>query len=206
MAEQAAARRIKLLEELREDDGRELGEYARRLRVDERTIRRDVDSLQELVSSVRGIEVRRGHVFVNREGYAAGYFTGQLDRRREAKELIARAIVRTIPDNLALVVTAGTSTYYVAREIRRAYLEEERPRSLVALTNSLPALMELIAAGISTGILGEVFNPDDCAFHTHELRTGFHPSVAIVGASGWLWIPRHRRWISSPSGPRRRRS
>ncbi len=184
MSDHPAARRFRLLEELREHNGKELGEYARRLQVDERTIRRDVDTLQDLISTVQGIEVRRGHLFASRQGYAAGYFTGQLDSRREAKEAIARAIVRTLPDHAAVVVTAGTTTYSVAREIRRAALEDEPPHGLVAFTNSLPALMELIAGGVATGVVGEVFNPDDCAFHSHELCSGFHPAVAVVGASG----------------------
>ena len=44
--------------------------------------------------------------------------------------------------------------------------------------------MELIAGGISTGVAGEVYDPDDSAFHSHQLASAFHPSVAIVGASG----------------------
>src|SRR5256885_2074782 len=62
----------------------------------------------------------------------------------------------------------------------------ELARTPIAFTNSLPALTELISGGISTGLVGEVYNPDDSAFHSHELRSGFHPSVAIVGASGLI--------------------
>src|SRR5262249_53424370 len=54
---------------------------------------------------------------------------------------------------------------------------------------SLPALMELIAGGVSTGVVGEVYDPDDCAFHSHELRSSFHPSLCIVGASGIVAHP-----------------
>ena len=176
---------MRLLEELNSDgQGRELGSYARALNVDERTIRRDVDFLQDLLSEVRGIELRRGRLFVNREAYAPGYFADHVRDRRETKEAIAKGVVQTLRDNSAVVITAGSTTFYVARELRRAQIELGSPRNIIALTNSLPALMELIAGGISTGVIGEVFDPDDCAFHSHELRTAFHPNVAIVGASG----------------------
>jgi DeoR/GlpR family transcriptional regulator of sugar metabolism len=77
----------------------------------------------------------------------------------------------------------------VARELRRSTIEEERPANLIAFTNSLPALMELIAADISTGVIGEIFNTDDCAFHSNEFRSAFQPSIAIVGASGVVANP-----------------
>jgi len=190
MIEQAAARRMRLLEELREDAaGRDLTDYAQILQVDERTVRRDVDYLQDVLAAVRGIELRRGHLHAIRAGYTPGYFTDQLEHNREAKEAIARVVVGTLGDDLAVALTAGSTVYYVAREIRRAKVEEERPRNLIAFTNSLPALLELIAAGVSTGVLGEVYNADDCAFHSHEFRSAFQPGVAIVGASGVIANP-----------------
>jgi DeoR/GlpR family transcriptional regulator of sugar metabolism len=185
MTELAAARRMKLLEELRRDGtGRELGDYARAFNVDERTIRRDVDYLQEIVGGVEQVGLRRGRVYASRSGHGAGYFHDQLAHRLSEKESIARTVVGSLTDNLAIALAAGSTTYYVAREIRRAYIEEDRPHNLIAFTNSLPALYELISAGVSTGVIGEVYNPDDSAFHSHEFRSGFQPSVGIVGASG----------------------
>lgn len=190
MSENALARRMRLLEELNAgQDGKDLDSYARMLRVDDRTIRRDVDYLQDMVSAIRGIEVRRGQVHASREGYGPGYFTDQVSQNQAVKQAIARRIVDTLADDLAVVITAGSSTYFVAREIRRAHIEEERPKNLIALTNSLPALTELIAGGVSTGVVGEVYDPDDCAFHSHDLKTTFHPSLCIVGASGIVAHP-----------------
>jgi DeoR/GlpR family transcriptional regulator of sugar metabolism len=157
--------------------------------VDERTIRRDVDYLQGLLSSVRGIEVTRGRVYAGRDPYAPGYFADQVDTQKEAKQAIARHVANRLNDNVAVVITAGSTTFYVAREIRRAHVEGCHPRNLIALTNSLPALLELISGGVSTGVVGEVFNPDDRAFQSTELRTNFNPSVAIVGASGVVADP-----------------
>jgi DeoR/GlpR family transcriptional regulator of sugar metabolism len=185
MTEQAAARRMRLLEELRSDGtGKELAAYAHLFDVDERTIRRDVDYLHEVIGGIEQVGLRRGKVFASRSGHGAGYFHGQLEHNQGPKEAIARAVVNSLADNLAIVLTAGSTTYYVAREIRRASVEEDRPRNLIAFTNSLPALYQLISAGVSTGVIGEVYNPDDSAFHAHEFRSAFQPSVGVVGASG----------------------
>jgi DeoR/GlpR family transcriptional regulator of sugar metabolism len=188
--DQAAARRMRLLEILREESGgREIGALAEMFQVDERTVRRDVEHLQELLMGVQGIEMRRGTVLPNRTGFSAGYFADQLGLEPAAKRAIAQAVVNSLSDNLAIALTAGSTTYAVAQEIRRAAVQQERPRNLIAFTNSLPALLEFIAAGISTGILGEVYNADDCAFHSHEFHSAFQPNIAIVGASGIVAAP-----------------
>lgn len=176
---------MRLLEALaQESHGRDLETLAASLGCDDRTLRRDVDYLHELLSRVRGVEVRRGRVLARRGPTPAGYFADHLGHRADQKKAIARAVASSLQDDLAVVLTAGTTNYYVACEIRRRVLETERPRNLTAFTNSLPALIELMAAGIATGVVGEVYNEDDCAFHSHEYRSAFHPMLAVVGASG----------------------
>jgi|SRR5579862_8890704 len=185
MPEQADARRMRLLELLGEsDDPQELEGLAAELECDTRTVRRDLDYLQRLLQRVHGLEVRRGRVLVARAAYSPGYFTDQLGRNAGAKQAIARAVVRSLPDDLAVALTAGSSTHAVACEIRRAVVEGKPPHNLIVFTNSVPSLLELVAAGVSTGVLGEIYAPDDCAFHTPEFRSAFQPSLAIVGASG----------------------
>jgi len=176
---------MRLLEALAQsDEGHELDALAASLGCDDRTLRRDVDYLHELLSRVRGVEIRRGRVIARRGPTPAGYFADHLGDRIEQKKAIARAVAGGLQDDLAVVLTAGTTNYYVACEIRRRLFETERPRNLIVFTNSLPALLELTAAGVATGVVGEVYNEDDCAFHSHEYRSAFHPMVAIVGASG----------------------
>lgn len=190
MTELAAARRMRLLEMLRcGGAGRELSSYAHDFGVDERTIRRDIDYLQDVVGAVEQIALRRGQVYATRGGHGPGYFTDQLEHNRAAKQAIAREVVDSLGDNLAIALTAGSTTYQVAREIRRAHVEDERPHSLIVFTNSLPALLELIAAGVSTGVIGEVYDPDDSAFHSHEFHSAFQSSLAVVGASGVVANP-----------------
>jgi len=181
---------MKLLEELAAGGtGKTLPEYASLHSVDERTIRRDIDHLQDIVASIQRIELRRGRVLATNEWHSSGYFGQQVDRNRDVKMAIAREIAGSISDNQALAITAGSTPFLVARELRRLYVESDYPRNLTVFTNSLPALFELISAGISTGIVGEVFNSDDCAFHSPEYRSQFQPGMAIVGASGIVANP-----------------
>src|SRR5690349_4483951 len=146
MAEQADTRRMRILELLAErEEPLDLETLASLLRCDARTIRRDIDQLQQVFQRVQNVEVRRGNVLVSRAGYSPGYFTDHLDRNADAKEAIARAIVSSLPDDLALALTAGSTPYAVAREMRRAVVDGEPPHNPIVFTNSLPALMELVA-------------------------------------------------------------
>lgn len=184
MTEPSSARKFELLELLASSpEGLTLAEAAERLGVDERTVRRDVDALQELLPRVGQVQLLRGRL-------KAGPWASPESEPREpdasaqVKARLASAAVQHIPDGSAIVLTAGTTTLAVARELRRAHLLGEPPRDLIVFTNSLPALLQFVHAGISTGVLGEVYNPTDSAFHSHELRTRFQASLAVVGASG----------------------
>lgn len=188
MAEMAEARRMRLLELLADsEEPQDLEILASTMRCDARTIRRDLDQIQQTLHRIHGLEVRRGKVMVARAGYSPGYFTNQLGKNATAKERIAQCVVELLQDDAAVALTAGSTPYAVAREIRRAAVEGSSPRNLIVFTNSVPSLLELIAAGVSTGALGEIYSPEDCAFHTPEFRSAFQPGVAIVGASGVLF-------------------
>jgi DeoR/GlpR family transcriptional regulator of sugar metabolism len=185
VSEAADIRRIHLLEALAEgEESQDLDALTALLNCDVKTLRRDLDYLQQLLHRVQGLQVRRGKTLVARAGYSPGYFTDQLERNTAAKEAIARAVVSILPSDQAVVLTAGSTPYAVARELRRAAIAGEPPHDLIVFTNSLPALQELVAASISTGVLGEIYVPEDCALHAPDYASAFQPSIAIVGASG----------------------
>jgi DeoR family glycerol-3-phosphate regulon repressor len=181
---------MRLLENLAEtDEPQEIDQLAEAMKCDSRTIRRDLDALQQLLQHVQGLEIRRGRVHVARSSHSPGYFTNQLERNSRAKERIARAVVAKLPDDVAIVLTAGSTPFAVAREMRRVAVQGGPPNNLIVFTNSVPALLELASAGIATGALGEIYSPEDCALHTPDFHTAFQPSIAIVGASGVLFGP-----------------
>ena len=178
---------MQILELLAESgEGSDIESLAERMRCDTRTIRRDLDALQRLLGQVQGLEIRRGRAAIARAGYSPGYFTSQLERNAAAKEAIAACVVAGLPDELAMALTAGSTTYAVAREIRRAVVAGESPRNPIVFTNSVPSLLELISGGVAAGVLGEIYAPEDCALHSPEFRSTFQPGLAIVGASGIL--------------------
>ncbi len=185
MTEMAEARKMRLLEMIAgSDEAYELDALAVAMKCDTRTIRRDLDSIQQLLQRFQGVEIRRGKVLAVRTGHSPGYFSDQLEKNAPAKARIAKAIVRTLPDEVALALTAGSTPFAVAKEIRRAVVEGESPKNPIIFTNSLPALLEMVVAGVSTGALGEIYVPEDCALHSPEFHSSILPSVAIVGASG----------------------
>jgi DeoR family transcriptional regulator of aga operon len=180
MTDSADVRRLRILERLREcPDGCALSDLAEQFGADERTIRRDAEYLQNLVQGLGGVQLVRGRLQADK---------GALWRRTLAvsaqRQAMAAACLRRIPDGSALILTAGSTTFAVASAIRRAEVEGRSPTGLIVFTNSLPALLELVDGGVSTGVIGEVYNPRDQAFHSHELRTRFQASMAVVGASG----------------------
>ena len=185
MAELAEARRMRLLEMIASsEESHELELLASLMHCDTRTIRRDLDQIQQLLQRIQGIEIRRSRVLPVRTGYSPGYFSDQIGKNAASKEKIAKAIVSKLPDEVALALTAGSTPFYVAKELRRAVVEGLSPLNPIVFTNSVPALLEMVAAGVSTGVLGEIYVPEDCALHTPEFHSAVLPSVAIVGASG----------------------
>src|SRR5688500_16559581 len=110
VSDQADSRRMRLLERLAEsDEPQELETLAAALRCDTRAVRGDIDQLQCLLQRVQGLEVRRGKAYVAPAGYSPGYFTDQLERNTAAKDAIARAVVASLPDDMAVALTAGST-------------------------------------------------------------------------------------------------
>jgi DeoR/GlpR family transcriptional regulator of sugar metabolism len=180
MSDVADARRYRILDRIcAEPDGVALADLGTQLAADERTIRRDVEHIQEALCGVTSVVLERGKLRALRLAPLRGVQTDS-----DAKAMMASACLRRVPDGSALMLTAGNSTLAVASAIRRAEVLGESPSGLIVFTNSLPALLELVAAGVSTGVIGEVFNPRDRAFHSQEVRSRFQASIAIVGASG----------------------
>lgn len=161
-----------------------LEELARALACDERTIRRDLEEIQNLLQRVRGLAVRRGRCEAVRSDFGAGYFAEQVGRNAEVKRAIARSVVALLQDEWAIALSAGSTAYAVAQEIASRAALGQRPSGLIVFTNSLPALQAMAETGLACGVLGEIYVPEDCALHSPELRSAFQPNAAVVGASG----------------------
>ena len=188
MAENTDARRMRLLERLAgAGKAIRLEGLAEEQGCNLRTIRRDLDALQRLVETVRSIEVHRGSASAESAPYPLGRFRNNLEIHTEEKRRIARVVAGMVPNDASIALTGGTTLLYVAQELRAAAVEERPPADCIVFTNSLPALHELVAAEIETGVLGEIYVADDCALHSPSFRSAFQPSLAIAGVSGITW-------------------
>ena len=134
----AQERRDAILRALLPSGAATVGDLADGLGVSEMTIRRDLGVLaaQQLVEKVHGGAV------LARRGAAEPHFATKRSINAGAKAAIAEAAVAMISDGMTVALSAGTTTWQVARRLRGGGL-----RDLTFLTNSLNVAGALEANG-----------------------------------------------------------
>ena len=128
----APVRRQRILDELRAKGAVRLTELSAVLSVSEMTVRRDLDVLQQdgLVERVHG-----GAVVAQLGGDEPG-FENKLHREQAEKEAIARRAAHMAKAGMAVALSAGTTTWALARELAQS-------EGLTVVTNSLDVWNEL---------------------------------------------------------------
>jgi DeoR/GlpR family transcriptional regulator of sugar metabolism len=175
----ARQRHAHILERLRADGGVRVAELVRELGVSDMTIRRDLEQLQEqgLLEKVHG-----GATSVTGSALFEPGFEAKAGLQREAKEAIAAATAELVHPGQAIAISAGTTTYAVARRL------VDVP-SLTVVTNSVPVADVLYHGGRAdqTVILtGGVRTPSDALvgpFAVAALRT-VNVDLVILGVHG----------------------
>jgi DeoR/GlpR family transcriptional regulator of sugar metabolism len=154
----ARQRRDRILEALRASGGVRVAELTEQLQVSYMTVRRDLDALAEqgLVEKVHG----GATVAAQRSAEEPGFEAKSL-REQPEKEAIAAAAVRLVRPGTAIGVTAGTTTWTLARHLRDV-------PNLTVVTNSVPV----------SEIMRHTTRTDLSVVLTGGLRT---PSDALVG-------------------------
>jgi DeoR/GlpR family transcriptional regulator of sugar metabolism len=152
-----AQRQTVIVEEVQRRGAVRVSDLTRVLKVSEMTVRRDIDTLasQGLLSRVRGGATSR-QPSIDEPGFEAKWLS-----QREEKEAIAKEAVRHIQPNTAVGITAGTTTWTLAHELRDV-------AGLTIVTNSIQ--------------VAQVFHsspaPEQAVVLTGGVRT---PSDALVG-------------------------
>jgi DeoR/GlpR family transcriptional regulator of sugar metabolism len=124
-----------------------IGEIAQECHVSQMTIRRD---LQKLVESGQVIRIPGGARIEHWRG-AERSFLERLQKMSNAKRSIGAAAASLVGDGESVVLDSGTTTLYVARELRAR-------RNVVVFTFSLAVLEELTSAeGIRVELTGGVY-------------------------------------------------
>lgn len=153
----------KIINLMQEDGSVRVSELKEKMGVSSETVRRDLENM-ELQGLIRRT---RGGAFLNadllqKEGIEAKAYTpfGQREMEHiENKMEIAEFAVRFIKEGESIALDSGTTSYELARVIKRRF------RDLTVVTNSLAIANELAdASGITLIITGGVYRPEETAF------------------------------------------
>jgi DeoR/GlpR family transcriptional regulator of sugar metabolism len=150
----ARQRQERILEALRASGGVRVSDLTEELQVSYMTIRRDLDALAErgLVEKVHGGATVATQRTADEPGFEAKSF-----RERPEKEAIAAEAVRLVRPGTAIGVTAGTTTWTLARYLR------DIP-NLTVVTNSVPVAEVMRRSGrtdLSIVLTGGLRTPSD---------------------------------------------
>jgi DeoR/GlpR family transcriptional regulator of sugar metabolism len=175
----ARQRHAYILDRVRADGGVRVADLVRELEVSDMTIRRDLELLHEqgLLEKVHG-----GATTVPASTLFEPGFSAKATLQQEAKEMIAAAAAALVTAGQAIAISAGTTTYAVARRLL------DVPR-LTVVTNSVPVADVLYHGGRSdqTVILtGGVRTPSDALagpFAVAALRT-VNVDLVLMGVHG----------------------
>lgn len=132
---QEGNRRDAVLQLLKENTTASVSEIADHFRVSQMTIRRD---LQKLVEAGQVIRIPGGARIERWQGMERT-FLERLERMSPAKRSVGKAAAALIQDGQSVVLDSGTTTLYVARELRAR-------RHIFVVTFSLAVLEELASA------------------------------------------------------------
>jgi DeoR/GlpR family transcriptional regulator of sugar metabolism len=150
---------------------------ADRLDVSQVTMRKDLDILesQGLVERIHG-----SAIFSQRNRFNVA-FLEELQTQATAKKVIAQAAVDYINEGDSIILDAGTTTYWLAQALVGKF------KSLLVITNSLPAAMELSKAGYRILLVGGEVLSHSLALNgpvTVNNLESYHVDRAFLGTSG----------------------
>ncbi len=154
----ARQRQTYILERVREDGAVRVGDLARDLNVSDMTVRRDLELLhqQGLLEKVHG-----GATMANGSSLFEPGFVVKSELQLAEKDAIAAAAGALVTPGMAIALSAGTTTYALARRLTDV-------DGLTVVTNSVPVADVLYRMG----------RPDQTIIVTGGVRT---PSDALVG-------------------------
>jgi DeoR/GlpR family transcriptional regulator of sugar metabolism len=150
---------------------------ADRLSVSQVTMRKDLDILetQGLIERIHG-----SAIFSQRNRFHVA-FLEELQTQATAKKLIAQAAVDYIKEGDSIILDAGTTTYWLAQTLAGRF------KSLLVITNSLPAAMELSKTGYRILLVGGEVLSHSLALNgpvTVNNLESYHVDRAFLATSG----------------------
>jgi DeoR/GlpR family transcriptional regulator of sugar metabolism len=175
----AEARHMVIVEEVRRRGSVRVSELTDRLGVSEMTIRRDLDALAQsgLIEKVHGGATTRMRLTADEPGFEVNSH-----RQTAEKEAIAQAAARLVEPGQAIALSGGTTTWHLARHIRRT-------PNLTVVTNSLPVADVLHAEkrrDLTVVLTGGVRTPSDALVGPIAETTlrSLHVDLLFMGVHG----------------------
>jgi DeoR/GlpR family transcriptional regulator of sugar metabolism len=152
-------------------------DLADRLNVSQVTMRKDLDLLEKqgLVERIHG-----SAIFSQRNRFN-GSFLEEMQTQATAKKLIAQAAIDYIKEGDSIILDAGTTTFWLAQALAGKF------KSLLVITNSLAAALELSRAGYKILLIGgEVLNHSLALTGPITVNNleSYHVDRAFLGTSG----------------------
>jgi DeoR/GlpR family transcriptional regulator of sugar metabolism len=171
-----STRRELIVQMLKMNTSASIGEIAERFHVSQMTIRRD---LQKLVEAGQVIRIPGGARIEHWRGAERSFFE-RLQKMSHAKRSIGAAASALVHDGESVVLDSGTTTLYVARELRAR-------RNVVVFTFSLAVLEELSSADdIRVELTGGVYRSSSHDLIGHAVGkslTAICADTVIFGAA-----------------------
>src|SRR6201995_3843948 len=177
MSENAERTRLEaIVQMLKINTSASIGEIAETFHVSQMTIRRDI---QKLVEAGQVIRIPGGARIEHWRGAERSFFE-RLEKMSHAKRSIGTAASALVHDGESVVLDSGTTTLYVARELRAR-------RNVVVFTFSLAVLEELTSAeGIRVELTGGVYRSSSHDLIGHAVAkslTSIFADTVIFGAA-----------------------
>jgi DeoR family transcriptional regulator, aga operon transcriptional repressor len=165
-----------ILSMLKTNTSASIGEIAEACHVSQMTIRRDI---QKLVEAGQVIRIPGGARIEHWRGAERSFFE-RLEKMSHAKRSIGAAAAALVRDAESVVLDSGTTTLYVARELRAK-------RNVVVFTFSLSVLEELASTeNIRVELTGGVYRSSSHDLIGHAVSkslTSIYADTVIFGAA-----------------------
>jgi DeoR/GlpR family transcriptional regulator of sugar metabolism len=175
----AEVRQMMIVEEVRRHGSVRVSDLTQQFGVSEVTVRRDLDVLAQsgLVEKVHGGAMTRARLSADEPGFEA-----KSHRQVAEKEAIARAASELVEPGQAVALSAGTTTWRLARRLRHT-------PNLTVITNSLPVADVLHAEkrpDLTVALTGGVRTPSDALVGPIAAATlrSLHVDVLFMGVHG----------------------
>ena len=189
----AGQRQMMIVEEVRLHGSVRVSELTEQLGVSGMTVRRDLDLLAQegLIEKVHGGATIRSRLSADEPGFEAKSY-----RQVAEKEAIARAASELVEPGQAVALSAGTTTWRLARRLRHT-------PNLTVVTNSLPVadvLVGPIAAAtlhslhVDVLFMGVHGMSEDAGFTTPNLLEAETDEALIASAERLVVVADHTKW------------